>query len=150
MAFVGALDYQLDDRNRVPVPPAYRAAFKDGGYIQASTDTCLILHTNDSFAQAAERIEALPEETDDGEEARRDFYGSTWPVTPDGQGRVLMTKEMIEHAQLTKEVKVVGVGRRIEIWDRALWESREEQRRAVRKAALNGQLGATARGSAEG
>jgi MraZ protein len=150
MAFVGAADYQLDDRNRVPVPPGYRSAFKDGGYIQASTDTCLILHTNESFAQAAERIEALPEETDEGEEARRDFYGSTWPVAPDGQGRVLLTKEMIEHARLGKEVKVVGVGRRLEVWDRALWEAREEQRKAVRKAALNGQLGATARGSVEG
>jgi MraZ protein len=42
-------------------------------------------------------------------------------VTPDGQGRILLDRELIEHAGLRKEVKVVGTGERMEIWDRAAW-----------------------------
>lgn len=144
LRFTGTVDYQLDDRNRVPIPPVFRAAFKDGGYVQAGTDAYLILHTEDSYAQAAEIIEALPEETDEGEEARRDFYASTWPIQPDGQGRVVMTKEMMAHAQLTREVTVAGVGRRMEIWDRARWEAREASRKATRKDSMNRRPGAGA------
>ena len=143
MQFVGTQEYQLDDRNRVPIPPGYRAAFKDGGYIQGGTDAYLILHTPASFEQAAAVIEELPEETDEGEEARRDFYGSTWAIQPDAQGRVVMTREMLEHAALTREVIVVGTGRRMEIWDRANYASREEQRKASRRSAMNRRVATT-------
>jgi MraZ protein len=140
--FVGTFDYQLDDRNRIPIPPAYRAAFKDGGFLATGTDAYLVLHTPVSFEQAAAVFESLPEESDDGEDARRDFYANAFPVSPDGQGRVVLIERLIGHAGLKKEIRIVGVGRRMEIWDRETWEAREAQRKAVRKAAVNPRPGA--------
>jgi MraZ protein len=137
MEFVGKFDYQLDDRNRVPIPPPYRAAFKDGGFVATGTGRHLVLHTPESFAQAAQVIEAQPEESDQGENVRRDFYANTWPIQPDGQGRVLLDKELILHAGLTKEIKIIGAGRRMEIWDRAAWDEAEPERKTARQAAVN-------------
>jgi MraZ protein len=137
MQFVGTFDYQLDDRKRVPIPPAYRGAFEAGGFLSTSTDPCLVLHTPDSFNRAAEIIEAIPEETEEGENARRDFYGNIWAVQKDGQGRLTLRDELIEHAGLTKDITVVGTGRRMEIWDKAAYQAREAERKAARRAATN-------------
>ncbi len=136
MRFVGTFDYVLDDRNRVPIPPAYRGAFEEGGYIATGTDRCLVLHTIDSFARASEIIEAIPEETQEGEDARRDFYGKVWPLQKDAQGRVTIREDLAKFAGLSKDVKVVGVGRRMEVWDSAAFDAREEARQAARIAAL--------------
>lgn len=136
MRFVGTFDYVLDDRNRVPIPPAYRSAFDQGGYIATGTDPCLVLHTLESFARASEIIEAIPEETKEGEDARRDFYGKVWPLQKDAQGRVTIREDLARFAGLTKEVKVVGVGRRMEVWDAATYDSREPDRQEARVSAV--------------
>jgi DNA-binding transcriptional regulator/RsmH inhibitor MraZ len=44
---------------------------------------------------------------------------------------------LVEHAGLKKEVKVVGTGRRMEVWDRAAWEAGEEERKGARREAMN-------------
>ena len=134
--FFGSFDYQMDDRNRVPIPPVYRSEFESGGVVATGTEPCVVLYTRDAFHEAAAAVEALPA-TDEGDAARRDFYGLAFPVQKDGQGRVLLVRELIDHASLRKEVKVVGVGRHMEIWDRAAWDAGEQQRKATRKAARN-------------
>lgn len=143
MFFVGKYDYQMDDRNRVPIPPAYRAAFKEGGYVAQGTGPFLILHTEESLAAQAQVVQSLPPESDFGENVRRDLFANTWPVTPDGQGRILLDRELIEHAGIRKEVKVVGTGQRMEIWDRATWDAGEEERKQARRQAMNAQGGAS-------
>jgi MraZ protein len=141
MFFVGKYDYQMDDRNRVPIPPSYRAAFKEGGYVGQGTGAFLVLYTEESLQQAAEVVAGLPRESDFGVNVRRDLFANTWPVQPDGQGRILLDRELIEHAALRKEVKVVGTGDRMEIWDRAAWDSKEAERKDARRQAMNAQDG---------
>ncbi len=134
--FVGTFDYVLDDRNRVPIPPAYRSAFDAGGYIATGTDPCLVIHTPESFERASKIIESLPEETKEGEDARRDFYGKVWLLQKDAQGRVTIREDLAKFAGLTRDVKVVGVGRRLEIWDSATFEAREKERQQARISAV--------------
>jgi MraZ protein len=145
MFFVGKHDYQLDDRNRVPIPPAYRAAFKEGAYVAQGTGSFLVLHTEESLAQAAEVVEAFPQESDYGENVRRDLFGNAFFVQPDGQGRILLDRVLVDHAGLQKEVSVVGTGRRMEIWDRAAWEAGEAERKSARREAMNAQQGGAVR-----
>lgn len=141
MQFVGTFDYVLDERKRVPIPPAYRAAFEAGGFISTGSDPCLVLHTPESLQRAAAIIEAIPEESAEGEDARRDFYGNIWPIQRDLQGRVTLRDDLCEYAGIgvredstSREVTVVGVGRRMEIWDRATYAAREGARKAARRA----------------
>ena len=149
MKFYGSFDYQLDDRNRVPIPPVYRAEFDPGGVLATGTEPCVVVYTRDAFAEAAEAVETLPD-TDDGDEARRDFYANAFPVQKDGQGRVLLVPALIGHAGLVKEVKVIGVGKRMEIWDRGTWDARESQRKATRKAVRNAAGGGAGAGQQGG
>ena len=127
MYFVGKAEYQVDDRKRVPIPPLYRSAFEAGGYLSLANDPCIQLHTPDSFAATARIIEAIPAETPEGDEARRAFFGNVGLVQKDGQGRITLGNEFLVHAGITRDVVVVGVGDKLEIWDRANYASREAQ-----------------------
>lgn len=140
--FAGKFPYLLDERNRVPIPPHFRAAFDTGAYITTGgADPCLVLHTPESLAQAAAIIEAIPEETELGEQARRDFFGNMQPINKDAQGRITLTADMVQHAGLKKNVVVVGTGRRMEIWDQGVYEAGEEARRQARQMAMNARQG---------
>lgn len=122
--FVGFEEYQLDDRNRIPIPPLYRAAFEGGGFINRGQAPCLQLYTPESFQTAADRFMSMPAETEEGDDARRAFFGSTRGVQKDSQGRITLKEDLIKHAGLTKDVLVVGVGDKLEIWDRDTFRKR--------------------------
>ncbi|GIW15995.1 MAG: cell division/cell wall cluster transcriptional repressor MraZ [Dehalococcoidia bacterium] len=133
--FSGAYDYTLDDRGRVPIPPAFRDALKAGAYIGAGADECIHVYTLEEFERQAAIFDALPEGDPIAEDARRDFYSTFWPVQLDGQGRVNLRDDLAARAgisQSAREVKVVGVGRRIEIWNAAAYEEREASRKRAR------------------
>lgn len=125
MYFVGKVDYQLDDRKRVPIPPVYRGAFDGGGYLSMGQDPCIQLHTPESFAATAAIIEAIPAETQEGDDARRSFFGNVWPVQKDSQGRITLRDDFIAHAGISRDVLVVGVGDKLEFWDRPAYLARE-------------------------
>lgn len=135
MYFVGRSEYQLDDRKRVPIPPMYRGAFESGGYLSMGNDPCIQLHTLDSFAATAKIIEAIPAETPEGDDARRAFFGSVGAVQKDGQGRITLSSEFLTHSGITRDVLVVGVGDKLEIWDRASFLAREGDARDARRRA---------------
>ncbi|MFO1378736.1 MAG: hypothetical protein U1F14_17230 [Steroidobacteraceae bacterium] len=143
MLFVGRVEYQLDDRKRVPIPPVYRGSFDAGGYLSTGNDPCIVLHTPESFAKTAAIIEAIPAETQEGDDARRDFYGNVWPAQKDQQGRITLRDDFIAHAGISRDVLVVGVGEKLEIWDRATYAAREEEQRENRRRATarRGQAG---------
>lgn len=132
LLFVGKIDYQLDDRKRVPIPPAFRGPFDAGGYQSTGNAACVVLHTSESLAKTAAIIEAIPAETQEGDDARRDFYGNVWPAQKDAQGRVTLRDELIAHAGLTRDVIVIGMGDRLEVWDRSTYYAREPEQRENR------------------
>lgn len=137
MLFVGQFPYQMDDRGRVPIPPAYRAAFKEQGYVAQGTGRFLVLHTEESLAKAFDVVDTFPSESDFGEDVRRDMFSNTWRVTPDGQGRIPLHEKLVAYAGLKKEVVVAGTGVRLEIWDQKEWDAREAERNAARREAMN-------------
>lgn len=136
MIFVGQHPYQMDDRNRVPIPPAYRAAFKPG-YVAHGLEAFLVLHTEESLVKSAEAVDPDTSESEYGENVRRDLFANASQVMPDGQGRITLEKRLIDHARLSKDVMVVGTGIRMEIWDRGLWEAHEAERKEARREAMN-------------
>jgi division/cell wall cluster transcriptional repressor MraZ len=63
--------------------------------------------------------------------------GNAQSVEKDNQGRITLDRKLMAHASLAKEVYVVGVRNRLEIWDQATWDGREEARARARKEQLS-------------
>jgi MraZ protein len=102
MAFRGSYDYQLDDRNRVALPPRYRDAFRDGAVLTPGVDGCVEVYTPEAYEQQAEDFAALSSQSRMGRQARRAFAGMAFDVPRDTQGRILIPQKLLAHAGLKK------------------------------------------------
>ena len=65
---------------------------------------------------------ALPLFDEEAQKPVRKFLSSAFEAEEDGQGRILLPKELISYAGITKNIVFVGVGNRIEIWAEEIWD----------------------------
>jgi MraZ protein len=149
MSFRGTFDYTLDGRYRLPLPPRYRDLFTEGAVLVSGVEPCVLVYTQDGFEEAEQKARAIPEETDSGRDALRDFFANAWDTDRDAQGRILIPEKLRGHAALEKSVALVGVGDYMEIWNREAWSAREEARKAARKGETEA-IGARRSASREG
>ncbi len=125
--FVGAHEYRLDGQGRLILPSSFRAQLAAGAYITA-LDNCLALMPNEEFEEMSDRLEAHIGTGEVHADAYREFTSLAADVAPDNQGRIRIRPEHLEAAGLTRNVVVVGVGKRAEIWDQERWRSRRSNR----------------------
>ncbi len=137
MAFRGNYEYQLDDRNRVTIPPRYRDDFAAGGILTPGVERCIQLYTQEGYEQEARTLQQVPGASQAGRMARRAFFGSAFDVQKDGQGRVLIPAKLMAYAGRATEVVGVGLESCLEIWDRQAWAAQEPELAATRLAVLN-------------
>lgn len=122
--FVGHYEYSMDDRGRIPIPPAYRDQFARGAVLgQGAPDPCLRLYSEESFSKEAAQYLNEPATKKSGRIARRAIFGRSFPIEPDKQGRVLVPAAMRTEAGLEGTVLVVGAGEWLEIWDPKRFET---------------------------
>ena len=139
--FRGTFDHTLDAKNRLTVPARYRATLAEGVVIAMPVDQkpCVGIWRPEDYETYTRRALAeLPPLSPRLTELERFFYGSSQDAELDAAGRIMVPGFLGEHAGLAKEVVVVGVGDRLELWDRGSWNDH-------RPALLSGVAEITAR-----
>lgn len=122
--FLGRYEYAMDGRGRVPLPPRYRDVFARGAVLsQGSPEPCLRLYTAESFEQQAALYTSEPATRRAGRITRHAFFGRSFPVELDRQGRILVPAPLRAHAALDASVVVVGAGEWLEIWNPERFEA---------------------------
>ena len=81
---------------------------------------CILNEWNQFVAE----LNTLPRMNKDARIFKRYFFGSASEGSFDKQGRVSVPASLRKAAHLEKDVVLVGVQDRVEIWDKALWEER--------------------------
>ncbi|HMC37762.1 MAG TPA: division/cell wall cluster transcriptional repressor MraZ [Actinomycetota bacterium] len=123
---LGQHRYQLDTKGRIALPSGYRDAFADGVYLTLGQDGCLFAYPADEWRRRSNEVRARPLS---GQEARayaRMFFGSAESAELDGQGRLVIPQRLRNQVGLSREVVVVGVSERLEIWASEAWERYEQ------------------------
>jgi MraZ protein len=116
--FIGKHDRSLDDKGRLVLPSGFRRAFEDaGGGVLAPWDRCLALWTRDDFEVVMDKLLDKVRDGEADDDVVRLFSGAAADVQLDAQGRFVLPEEHRAHADITREVKVLGQHTRIEIWD---------------------------------
>jgi MraZ protein len=125
---IGTHEHTIDDKNRLTLPARFRGSFGEGGIVTLGLDGCLFAFTRARWEELVKtRLANLDQLTADGRTLMRHFFAHAQEAEPDRQGRVVLPSHLIERANLGREVVVVGVYDRLEIWDRAAWRAQQAE-----------------------
>lgn len=125
MPFMGTFQNNVDPKGRVSIPVKYREALGDRFYITKGFDACIDVHTAASWEKMTQLLQKLSVTKRDMREYVRFVFGNACDVELDKQGRILLPAPLRDSVGISKEVVVMGVGNKIEIWDKATWEEHE-------------------------
>jgi len=116
----------LDGKGRITVPARQRdVLLADAGpqlTLTKSPAGCLLVFPRPVWNSFRERLVALPMSADGW---KRIFLGSAMDVDIDASARVLISPELRAAARLTKDVLLMGMGSRLELWDPAVYAEHE-------------------------
>lgn len=122
LMFMGEYNHTIDAKGRVIVPSKFRETLGDEFVVTKGLDGCLFVYDNNEWAAFEEKLKSLPITNKDARQFVRFFLAGAASVEVDKQGRILLPGSLREFAELIKDVVLIGVGSRIEIWSKERWE----------------------------
>ena len=120
--FMGEYNHTIDAKGRLIVPSRFREILGDAFVVTKGLDGCLFVYDNEEWKLFEEKLRALPITNKEARQFVRFFLAGAAEVEVDKQGRSLIPNVLREFAGLAKDVALVGVGSRIEIWSRERFE----------------------------
>lgn len=120
--FMGEYNHTIDAKNRLIIPSKFREALGDEFVVTKGLDGCLFVYDNREWAAFEEKLKSLPLTNKDARAFVRFFLAGAAGVEVDKQGRILLPSVLKDFAQISKDVVLIGVASRIEIWSREKWE----------------------------
>lgn len=122
---IGTYRHSVDAKNRMRMPSKFKGELGENFVITKGTSNNLFVFSAEQFSAVYEKLMALPLFDEEAQKPVRKFLASAFESEEDGQGRVLLPKELIAHAKITKNLVFVGVGNRVEIWAEEVWEENQ-------------------------
>jgi MraZ protein len=130
--FYGEYGYKIDEKGRIPVPPKFRNALKDGIVLTPGAERCLTLYTVLEWKKLSAKLTGSGLSRSKMRKLSRALFATAFTTKIDGQGRIPIPAPLREHAGMIDEVVIARANTYLEIWDKALWE--EEKREAQDQA----------------
>ena len=116
-----------------------REELGDTFYVTMGMDSCLSIYSDASWARFTEKFESLPYTKT---KAMRPLFANAAKCEPDAQGRIVLPQKLRAYAHLEKDVVVIGVSNRAEIWNAEKWaEIEAEELNPENLAAVMEELG---------
>jgi MraZ protein len=130
--FSGEYPSSRDDKNRIIIPAKMRQAAgrqgEAGYYVTRGVDDCIVIQTLERFEQAAAaRADSGTRQVGSGRKLERAIFSKAEYVKCDRQGRLLLPARLTEALNIGKNVVIVGVNDRIEVWDADRWKQVDEE-----------------------
>jgi len=139
---LGEHHYQMDPKGRISLPAKFREPFKAGVHLTLGQEGCLYAFPREEWEGEKARIEerALADPQTRG--YNRVFFGNAEHVDLDGQGRLVVPRRLREKVRLGRDVAVIGVSDRLEIWPEEEWSRyAQSQESSYQSGALAPQHG---------
>jgi len=126
LMFKGEYNHTVDTKGRLIVPAKFREMLGDTFVVTKGLDGCLFVYPNEEWTNIENKFREIPLTTKDARKFSRFFFAGAADCEVDKQGRILIPSVLREFAGLKKEVVLVGVLNRIEIWSRERWLGENE------------------------
>ena len=118
----GEYRHNIDEKGRIIVPSKIRGEMGNTIVITRGLDGCLFGYNEKTWNSILEKLNTLPFTKRDARNFTRFMTSGAITLEFDRQGRVNIPSYLNEYANLSKDVVIVGVINRIEIWSRERWD----------------------------
>lgn len=124
--FYGEYIHGIDEKGRLILPARFREIARKEKikkfFLTRGMEGCLFLFPESEWRKQEERFRSLPITKFDARSFNRIYFSGAVEVVPDQQGRIQLPSYLRDYSKLSKEVIIIGVSTRIEIWSREEWE----------------------------
>ena len=123
---IGEYEHSLDAKGRLIMPAKLRQDMGEKFIITKGLDGCLFAFSQNEWLNFETKLKALPLSDRNARNFVRFFLSGATECEIDKQGRFLIPSNLRISAGLVKETVVIGVGTRLEIWNKETWEKCDE------------------------
>lgn len=120
--FIGEYSHVLDAKGRMFMPASSATSWARSLFVTIGLDRCLFVFPTETFQIYKEKLDAISLANRDARNFTRFFFAGAGECELDKQGRIMLPQKLRTYARLEKDVTVVGVSGRIELWNTEDWE----------------------------
>lgn len=120
---LGEYNHNIDEKGRVSVPAKFREDLGTSFIVTKGLDECLFAYSKDEWIKFEEKLKSLPLTNTNARNFVRFFFSGATECEVDKQGRINIPQNLREYASLSKELCIIGVSTRVEIWNKEKWEN---------------------------
>ncbi len=123
----GMYNHSIDSKNRFIIPAQLRSELGDKIVLFRSPDEskCIYVYTEERWEEICNEIDNLPPSAS-ARQMQRALLHAAIPVELDKTGRVTLNQSFKEFAEIKKDIVIVGVSSRIEVWAQEEWNKEAE------------------------
>jgi MraZ protein len=129
--FRGASKITLDAKGRLAIPSRYRERIvsRADGHLVATVDRdyCLLIYPLPDWEEIEQKLVKLPSLNPQARRLQRLMVGYATELDMDGNGRILLPRELRDFAGLDRQVMLIGQGNKFELWDEQRWNARRDE-----------------------
>ena len=122
--FYGEFEHSIDRKGRLIMPAKFREVaknqFVEKFFVTRGLDKCLFMFSEEQWRSEENKFKTLSFTKQQSRTFNRLLFSSAVDVIPDKQGRILLPQYLKDFADIKKDVMIVGVSNRIEIWAKNL------------------------------
>ena len=122
----GEYIHRLDDKDRFILPSKFREKIKTlkekKFFITRGLDGCLFLVPKEAWEKLEDKLRSLPFTKQQSRVFNRLYFSGASEIDIDTQGRIIIPEYLKEFARIKREIVIVGVADRIEIWGKEDWD----------------------------
>lgn len=123
---IGEYGHSLDAKGRLIMPAKLRQDMGEKFIVTKGLDGCLFAFSQDEWFNFEAKLKTLPLSNKDVRNFVRFFLSGATECETDKQGRFLIPSNLRTAANLEKDAIIIGVGTRLEIWNKETWEKCDE------------------------
>jgi MraZ protein len=122
--FSGRYEYAIDDKGRLSIPSKFReilSANFDMKLILTNLDGCIAAYPDREWADVQQRIADSGALKKEARSFLRFFFSGASECSIDRLGRILIPQSLRSYGGIRKNVVIVGMNKKIEIWAEEAW-----------------------------
>ena len=129
--FYGEYEHSVDRKGRLIIPARFRDVLKDKFVdtfmVTTGYERCLFVFPPDQWQVFEQTLKAQSPHQPDPRAVSRVLYSGTNQCLCDKQGRINLPQKLLDYAGIKREVTIIGVSARFEIWDREEWNRYKQE-----------------------